>query len=82
MKLEGLTINTATRNTLQSSFFDLTSGTTNYELSNPGGKNLVILVHGFSTPYYIWDPTFKALTSAKFSVLRYDLLGRGISDRP
>ena len=37
---------------------------------------------GFSVPYYIWDPTFKALTDAGFRVLRYDYYGRGFSDRP
>lgn len=42
----------------------------------------VVLVHGFSVPYFIWDPTFAALTSAGFRVLRYDLFGRGFSDRP
>jgi pimeloyl-ACP methyl ester carboxylesterase len=39
-------------------------------------------VHGFSVPYYIWDPTFDALTAAGFRVFRYDLYGRGWSDRP
>lgn len=33
-------------------------------------------------PYYIWDPTFDALTAAGLRVLRYDLFGRGYSDRP
>src|SRR3990172_6014274 len=35
----------------------------------------VVLVHGFSVPYYIWDPTFEALIEAGFRVLRYDLYG-------
>jgi pimeloyl-ACP methyl ester carboxylesterase len=42
----------------------------------------VVLVHGFSVPYYIWDPTFEALEEAGFRVLRFDLFGRGFSDRP
>ena len=41
-----------------------------------------MLVHGFSAPYFIWEPTFKSLTQAGFRVLRYDLYGRGFSDRP
>jgi pimeloyl-ACP methyl ester carboxylesterase len=41
-----------------------------------------VLVHGFSVPYYVWDPTFEALTGSGFRVLRYDLYGRGYSDRP
>jgi pimeloyl-ACP methyl ester carboxylesterase len=42
----------------------------------------VVLVHGFSVPYFVWDPTFDALVQAGFHVLRYDLYGRGYSDRP
>jgi pimeloyl-ACP methyl ester carboxylesterase len=42
----------------------------------------VVLVHGFSVPYYLWDPTFEALAAAGYRVLRYDLFGRGYSDRP
>jgi pimeloyl-ACP methyl ester carboxylesterase len=33
-------------------------------------------------PYFIWDPTFEALIKAGFWTLRYDLYGRGYSDRP
>jgi pimeloyl-ACP methyl ester carboxylesterase len=80
--LEHLTLNPRTRKSLQGSFVELLSGTTHYELSHPDGKDFVVLVHGFSTPYYIWDPTFNSLADAGFSVLRYDLLGRGYSDRP
>ena len=47
----------------------------------PSGQS-VVLIHGFSVPYFIWDPTFRALTSYGFYVLRYDLFGRGLSDRP
>jgi pimeloyl-ACP methyl ester carboxylesterase len=42
----------------------------------------VVLIHGATVPYYIWDPTFHALAAAGFRVLRYDLYGRGWSDRP
>jgi len=41
-----------------------------------------VLVHGFSTPYFIYDLTFEFLVNAGFRVLRYDLFGRGYSDRP
>lgn len=63
------------------SYVRLGGGVTHYELSGPTGAPTVVLVHGFSVPYYIWDPTFDALT-ADFRVLRYDLFGRGWSDRP
>ena len=53
-----------------------------YELEGPADGQPVVLVHGFSVPYYIWDPTFPALAAAGLRVLRYDLFGRGYSDRP
>ncbi|MEW6286533.1 MAG: alpha/beta hydrolase [Chloroflexota bacterium] len=64
------------------SFVTLTDGITHYELSNPEGRQTVVLVHGFSVPYFIFDPTFDFLTQHGFCTLRYDLFGRGFSDRP
>jgi pimeloyl-ACP methyl ester carboxylesterase len=63
-------------------FIRLLQGFTHYELSGPHQAQTVVLVHGFSVPYYIWDPTIPALLAAGFRVLRYDLFGRGYSDRP
>jgi pimeloyl-ACP methyl ester carboxylesterase len=63
-------------------FIELPDGITHYELGGPPSGQSVVLVHGFSVPYYIWDPTFAALTKNGFRVLRYDLYGRGYSDRP
>ncbi len=64
------------------SFLRLPLGCTHFELAGPEASEPVVLVNGFSVPYYIWDPTFEALTAAGKRVLRYDLLGRGLSDRP
>jgi pimeloyl-ACP methyl ester carboxylesterase len=64
------------------SYVRLSNGVTHYELGNPAGDPTVVLVHGFSVPYYIYDPTFAFLTRNGFRALRYDLLGRGFSDRP
>ncbi|MBI3161052.1 MAG: alpha/beta hydrolase [Chloroflexi bacterium] len=64
------------------SFIKLTDGITHYELRGPESGQLIVLVHGFSVPYFIFDPTFEFLTQAGFRVLRYDLFGRGYSDRP
>jgi pimeloyl-ACP methyl ester carboxylesterase len=64
------------------SYVRLGAGVTHYELAGPKDARTVVLVHGFSVPYFIWDPTFDALTAAGFRVLRYDLYGRGLSDRP
>jgi pimeloyl-ACP methyl ester carboxylesterase len=64
------------------SFIELTYGQVHYEFAGPRDGPLVVLVHGFSVPSFIWDPTFEELLSQGFRVLRYDLYGRGFSDRP
>ena len=63
-------------------FIQLSHGQVHYELGGSPADPLVVLVHGFSTPSYIWDPTYQALIDAGFRVLRFDLYGRGYSDRP
>jgi pimeloyl-ACP methyl ester carboxylesterase len=75
-------LNDLTRQEASGSFIQLSSGVTHYELSNPEADQTVVLVHGFSVPYFIYDPTFEFLTQSGFRVLRYDLFGRGFSDRP
>ncbi|WP_371804408.1 alpha/beta fold hydrolase [Candidatus Lokiarchaeum ossiferum] len=60
----------------------LSKGKTYYELKGAPANNLVVLVHGFSMPSCIWEPLFLFLLDKGFSVLRYDLYGRGYSDRP
>jgi len=63
-------------------YIKLSQGITHYELSGPDTGSVVILVHGFSVPYYIWDGTYQYLVKQGFKVLRYDMYGRGYSDRP
>lgn len=70
------------REELGDSFARLSQGYTHYQIRGAGDGRPVVLVHGFSAPYFIWDPTFACLTDAGFRVLRYDLFGRGFSDRP
>lgn len=60
-------------------FAPLPSGRTRYEVKGEG--EAVVLVHGYATPYYIYDKLFAALVESGFKVLRYDLLGRGFSER-
>ena len=60
----------------------LRDGNTHYRLSGPDSGPPVVLVHGFSTPSYIWDSTAIGLSRAGYRVLQYDLFGRGYSDRP
>lgn len=60
----------------------LSDGVTYYQQVGPARGRPVILIHGFSVPQFIWDPTFDALPAADLHVIRYDLFGRGYSDRP
>ena len=75
-------LNDDARQSADGSFVRLSNGTTHYELGGNQSGEIVVLVHGFSVPYFIYDPTFDFLTRSGFHVLRYDLFGRGLSDRP
>jgi pimeloyl-ACP methyl ester carboxylesterase len=82
---EHIDLDAAVRARMPGKFAKLSDGYTHYEIGGPSdgnGGRVVVLAAGFSVPYYIWDPTFNALTSAGFRVLRYDYYGRGYSDRP
>jgi len=63
-------------------YLELSDGVTHFELAGPPEAPTVVFVCGFSTPYFIWDATVPALHAAGFRTLRYDLFGRGHSDRP
>ncbi len=63
-------------------FVTLSRGATHVDVSGPDTGRTVVLVHGFSVPYYIWDSTATALAAQGYRVIRYDLYGRGWSDRP
>jgi pimeloyl-ACP methyl ester carboxylesterase len=79
---ETLRLNDNIRSGLPGSFIQLSDGVCHYDLAGPVDGAVVVLLHGFSIPYFIWDPTFDFLTKAGFRVLRYDMYGRGFSDRP
>jgi pimeloyl-ACP methyl ester carboxylesterase len=70
------------RKNTNGSYIELSGGVTHYELDGPDTGKVVVLLHGFSVPYYIWNGTYEYLTEHGFRVLRYDQFGRGYSDRP
>ena len=80
--LERLELDQSVRDSAPGQFVALNDGVTHYELAGPAEGQVVVLAAGFSVPYYIWDPTFRALVDSGFRVLRYDYYGRGYSDRP
>jgi len=63
-------------------FLRLSDGRTHLEERGPREGQPVVLIHGFSVPAYVWDATIPALADAGFRAIRYDLFGRGYSDRP
>jgi pimeloyl-ACP methyl ester carboxylesterase len=79
---ERATLDDAARARAPGTFVALPHGHVHVELAGPENGPPVVLVHGFSVPSYIWDPTFAMLRDAGYRVLRFDLYGRGWSDRP
>ncbi len=64
------------------SFAYLPSGVTHYQWQGPPGGDIIVLVHGLSTPSFVWAGIVPDLTTAGYRVLTYDLFGCGFSDRP
>jgi pimeloyl-ACP methyl ester carboxylesterase len=82
--LETIEKNDAFRTTIKTGgFVQLSDGYTYYEY-NEGMKpdTVIVLVHGFSVPSYIWDSTYNAAVKRGYRALRYDTYGRGYSDNP
>lgn len=63
-------------------YISLSHGLVHYDLEGPSDAPIAVLVHGLSTPMFVWDHTKEQLLEAGFRVLRYDHYGRGLSDRP
>ena len=67
--------------TENSNIVQLSNGFTYYKLDNKETNAIpVVLVHGFSVPSYIWDPTFELLSDKGYFVISLDLYGRGFSE--
>lgn len=79
---ENRNISSEIRNYTGGKFIKLDDGLTHYDLQGPENGEVVILVHGFSVNYHIWDKNIDFLIQKGFRVLRYDLYGRGFSERP
>ena len=75
-------LDAVTRQQLGGSYLQLPQGVVHYQLAGKADAPVVVLVHGFSVPAYLWDRTVVPLQQAGYRVLRFDLFGRGLSDRP
>jgi len=80
--LETQNLDETARQQAPGQFIELPGGLVHYQLGGPDTGQVVVLIHGFSVPYYIWESTYKTLVEAGFRVLRYDTYGRGYSARP
>ena len=64
-------------------FIELSEGFTYYRMTARDQCDTPdVLVHGFSVPSYIWEPTYDFLASKGRCVIMLDLYGRGFSDNP
>ena len=63
-------------------FVELSDGQLHYRWDGPEDGPILVLVHGFSTPHFIYEQNVEALNEAGFRTLRFDHFGRGWSDRP
>ena len=63
-------------------FIKLSNGYTYYEVENIKNRELLVFVHGFSVPSYIWDLTYDEAKERGYGVIKLDLYGRGYSDNP
>ena len=62
-------------------FINLSDGFTFYKHDNKEVSTTpIILIHGFSVPSYIWDPTHELLSNKGYNVISLDLFGRGFSE--
>ena len=70
----------------QGNWAQLTQGNLYYRWDRPLKENdngeTRVLVHGFSTPHFVWDGIKQILLDSGYSVLVYDHFGRGYSERP
>ncbi|WP_380056327.1 alpha/beta fold hydrolase [Falsihalocynthiibacter sp. SS001] len=63
-------------------YTNLSQGVTHYQWAGPPDGQIVVCVHGLSTPSYVMTALVKGFVLMGFRVLSYDLYGRGLSARP
>lgn len=62
-------------------YAQLDSGVTHYQWHGPRSERILVLVHGLSTPSWVFEGLIRGFLSMRYRVLSYDLYGRGQSDR-
>ena len=62
-------------------FAQLPQGKTRFEIDGPLDGDVIVMVHGLAGHMHIWDRNFHALANAGYRTIRYDIFGRGFSER-
>src|SRR5262245_47281480 len=79
---ETVDLDQSVRSQAPGKFIKLSDGFVHYQLIGPSEAPTVALVPGATVPFFVWDPIIDPLLKAGVRVLRFDLFGRGYSDRP
>ncbi len=75
-------MNDEVRTSLNKDFVKLKNGSIHYGWDGPEDGEKVVMIHGFSTPRFVFMNNVSALADSGYRVLTYDHYGRGFSDRP
>jgi pimeloyl-ACP methyl ester carboxylesterase len=70
------------RDRLGGNYLQTERGVLSYTRQGEADAPTLILVHGFSTPKFVWEQVTPGLLDAGYQVITYDHYGRGFSDRP
>ncbi len=79
---ERVRLDEANRKKTGSTFLETPDGFVHYQLGGSPNGEVVVFIHGFSMPLFIFEPLAKLLEKEGYRTLRIDLFGRGLSDRP
>ncbi len=75
-------MNDAARGGAPGQFAELSRGLTHYQWHGPKSDRILVMVHGLTTPSWVFSGLIRGLLMMRYRVLTYDLYGRGYSDRP
>ena len=63
-------------------FVTLGKGVVHYQWHGNQNGPVLVMVHGLTTPSFVWDEMLPTLIEQGYRVLTFDHYGRGFSDRP
>lgn len=75
-------VSSARKGLIEGSFARLSDGLTYYHWHGVATPHVIVLIHGLTTPHWVFSGLVRGLNLMGYQVLVYDLYGRGLSDRP